>query len=181
MCWEIALGIAGTVANTVGQAEQSRRQNEAYQANALNANQNATEQYYQNNMQRIQEEAKAIQQRMETKENVLQAKGTALASTENSGQSTSQVLRDIERQGAKADNATDVNLKNIKANAKSTEESVKQQTQGRIDSVAQGADTSIAATAINGLGAVVGTYQRNKYMGGDTASTGSGGSKGVTK
>ena len=95
MCWQIALGIASTAANTVVQAEQSRRQNEAYQANALNANQNATEQYYQNNMQRIQEEAKAVQQRMENKEGVLKAKGTALASTENSGQSTSQVLRDV--------------------------------------------------------------------------------------
>lgn len=181
MCWQIALGIASTAANTVVQAEQSRRQNEAYQANALNANQNATEQYYQNNMQRIQEEAKAVQQRMENKEGVLKAKGTALASTENSGQSTSQVLRDIERQGAKADNATDINLKNAKANAKSTEDSIKQQTQGRIDSVAQGADTSIAATAINGLGIVAGAYQKNKYMAGNTASTGSGGSKGVTK
>ena len=178
MCWETAIGIASTVANTMVQAEQSQRQNEAYQANALNANQNATEQYYQNTMQQLQEEAKATQQRNENNEDVLKAKGTAIASTENSGQSTSQVLNDLTRQGAKANNATDVNTKNAQINAKSTADSINKQTQGRIDSVSQGSDVSLAATAINGLGVVVGSYSKNKYTGKDRSDAGA---QGVTK
>lgn len=164
MCWaSLALGVASTAASFVQQTEASKRQNEAYVSNANAANTNAVEQYYQNNLSFIQEEAKAVQERMKTKEEVIRAKGTAVASSQNSGQSMSNVLNDLERQGAKADNVTDVNVKNTKTDMMNTAQSITDQTKGRIDSVSRGTDPDLVATAISGLGATVISSIDSKY------------------
>lgn len=164
MCWApLALGVASTAASFAQQTEASKRQNEAYVSNANAANTNAVEQYYQNNLSFIQEEAKAVQERMKTKEEVIRAKGTAVASSQNSGQSMSNVLNNLERQGAKADNVTDINIKNTKTNAVNTAKSIESQTKGRIDSVSQGAEPDLVATAISGLGPTLVADIDSKY------------------
>lgn len=170
MCLSIAAAGLGIIGNVITQSAQAKRQNAAYQANALNATAAASEQYAQINLASIQESAKGVQQKLANAQDVLKAKGTALASTQNSGQSTSSVLHDIERQGAKADNVTDINIKNAKIETASNKEAVKTQTQGRIDSVAQGTEPDLFAAAISGLGSYLGAQTFNtKY---DSHNTG---------
>ena len=159
MCWanlDMGLGIGSTLIGAMGQNEAAARQNEAYQRNALAANQNASEQYAQNYLKQIQEEAKAIQEKIANRADVMKAKGTALASTENAGLSTANVLYDLERQGAGKDNITDINLKNAKVQVEADNTAIKNQAQSRIDSVAQATGADPVATAITGLGVVVG-------------------------
>lgn len=159
----LALGIASTAASFASQQEAANRQNEAYAANVKAANSNAVEQYYQNNLSFVQEEAKAVQERMKTKEELVRTKGTAVASSQNYGQSMNSVLQDLERQGAKADNVTDINIKNAKTNAVNTAKSIESQTKGRIDSVSQGAEPDLVATAISGLGPTLVAGIDSKY------------------
>ena len=76
------MGIISTIGGFIGKSAAADRQNALYQANAVNANQAATEQYYENNNRIIQEEAKAVQQRIQNQTNLIKNKGAALASTD---------------------------------------------------------------------------------------------------
>lgn len=178
MCWanlDMGLGIGSTLIGAMGQNEAAARQNEAYQRNALAANQNASEQYAQNYLKQIQEEAKAIQEKIANRADVMKAKGTALASTENAGLSTANVLYDLERQEAGKDNITDINLKNAKAQVEADNTAIKNQAQSRIDSVAQATGADPVATAITGLGVVVGAHNKKNYYTGYDANESKGG------
>lgn len=161
MCLDIMTPVLSIGSSMLTQTAQAKRQNAAYQQNALNANKSAVEQYYQTNLNQIQEQAKALQQKLATQEETTKAKGTALASTQNSGQSTLSVLRDIERQGAKAANTTDINSRNAAIETASNKEAVQQQTQGRIDSVAQASEPDLISASLSGLGGYLGV-QANK-------------------
>lgn len=167
MCLNIALGVMSTVASAMAQGAAADRQNEAYRRNAANSNQDAVEKYAQNQMQEIQEAAKATQARIDNKAEVVKAKGTALASTENSGSSTNSVLHDLERQGAKNDNITNVNERNAKIQADANRTSIKNEAQGRIDGMSTAEGPSLVQTAISGLGAVAPYVGKSKYKGSD--------------
>ena len=157
------MGIISTIGGFIGKSAAADRQNAQYQANAVNANQAATEQYYENNNRIIKEEAKAVQQRIQNQTNLIKNKGAAIASTENSGQSTSMVLHDLERQAARANAVTDTNAKNAKIQALQDSRDIQMQTQGRIDSVPMGEAPDLISTALTGLGVVVGAQDTGKY------------------
>lgn len=175
MCFaEVGLGLtlAESVLGFGAQKNQAAAQNAAYQSNALKANQSATEQYYQTTLAQIQEEAKAVQEKIANRADVIDAQGKALASSQNSGASTSMVLKDIEREGAKADNITDINTKNARTQAMADKDAVKMQAQNRIDSMEQATEPSLAQAAISGLGAVAG-YGLKQPSKTNTTNTGS--------
>ena len=152
MCLSVALGIASTVASFAAQQAAANRQNDMYQQNAVTANTDAVEKYAQNQLQQIQEEAKATQERIANKAEVVKARGTTLASTVNGGSSVNSVLNDIERQGAKNDNVTNVNVRNAQVQKLANDTSIKNEAQSRINSVATAEGPDVLATAISGLG-----------------------------
>lgn len=160
------LGIAQQGLSFMAEKEASEQQYQNYKNNAVTANQAATEQYVANNNKVIQEEAKAVQERLQNKINTAKAIGTAKASTQNQGISTNMVITDLERQGARADSVTDTNVKNAKAEAQATRLSIQQQTQNRINSVDTGTDPDLFAHAIAGIGTVYAATE-NKYEGKD--------------
>lgn len=159
MCWgtlQIAQGIGSTVAGALGQNAAAERQNAAYMQNAVNANASASEQYAQNYLRQIQEEAAATQARIKNNIEMMKNRGTALASSQNSGVSTFGVLRDIERQGAREGNVIDTNLENTQAQLAANTTNIYNEAQQRIDSMPTASGADPLATAISGLGVVVG-------------------------
>ena len=168
----LGLSLAETVLGYGAQKNQAAAQNAAYQSNALKANQSAIEQYYQTTLAQIQEEAKAVHEKIANRADVIAAQGKALASSQNSGASTSMVLKDIEREGAKADNVTDINTKNARTQAMADKDAVKTQAQNRIDSMEQASEPNIVQAAISGLGAVTG-YGLRQSSKTNTTNTGS--------
>lgn len=159
MCWgtlQIAQGIGSTVAGALGQNAAAERQNAAYMQNAVNANASASEQYAQNYLRQIQEEAAATQARIKNNIEMMKNRGTALASSQNSGVSTFGVLRDIERQGAREGNVIDTNLENTQAQLAANTTNIYNEAQQRIDSMPTATGADPLATAISGLGVVVG-------------------------
>lgn len=173
MCWQMALGIASTAAQFAAQTEAANQQNRYYAQNAMAANADAVEKYAQEQLARIQEEAKATQERINTKTEVMKTKGTALASSENGGMSENQVLRDIERQGAKQSNVTSVNEKNMKIQSEANIDAVTREAEGRINSVKRGTQPSLLSAVVSGLGGTIGYMDNTTKTPKDTAGTGS--------
>ena len=164
MCLSAAalIGIAQQGISYLSAKEQSDQQYQNYKNNAVTAYSAANTQYAANNDKIIQEEAKAIQDKLQNKIQTIKAVGTAKASTQNQGSSTNSVIQDLKRQGAQADGTTNINLKNAKTEALSTRQSIQQQTQNRINSVDPGQQPSLIAHAISGLGAVYASSE-SKY------------------
>lgn len=159
MCWgtlQIAQGVGGTLMGAVGQNEAAERQNAAYMQNAANANASASEQYAQNYLRQIQEEAATTQARIKNRIETVRTRGTALASSQNSGASTFGVLHDIERQGAREGNVIDTNLENTNAQIAANTTNIYNEAQQRIDSMPTASGADPVATALSGLGVVVG-------------------------
>lgn len=173
MCWQMALGIASTAAQFAAQSEAANQQNRYYAQNAMATNTDAVEKYAQEQLARIQEEAKATQERLNTRTEVTKAKGTALASSENGGVSENQVLRDMERQGAKQSNVVSVNEKNMRNQSKANVDAINREAQGRIDSVRQGSQPSLLSAVVSGLGGTIGYMDNKTKNPKDVASTGS--------
>lgn len=173
MCYaELAIGVATTVAQMAAAQETADRQNDLYQRNAVTANANAVEQYAQNQLSQIQEEAKATQERIANKAEVIKAKGTALAGAKNEGSSINSVINDLSRQGGRNDNITNVNVRNATLQKKANDTSIQSETKGRIDSVQQAEGPTLMQAAVAGLtniGPYISSGSRSKY---DTASTG---------
>lgn len=164
MCWgtlQIAQGLGSVFMGAAAQNEAADRQNYAYQQNAVNANASASEQYAQNYLRQIQEEQAATQQRMQTQTEMKKAIGTAVASSENSGVSMWNTLHDIERQAAKDANVTDVNLHNTKAEIAANTNDIYNEAQQRINSMPMGSYADPVATALSGLGVVLGAVSDN--------------------
>ena len=167
MCWgtlQIAQGIGSVVAGALGQNAAAERQNAAYMQNAVNANASASEQYAQNYLRQIQEEAAATQARIKNNIEMMKNRGTALASSQNSGLSTFGVLRDIERQGAREGNVIDTNLENTQAQLAANTTNIYNEAQQRIDSMPTASGADPLATAISGLGVVVGIGNANQKV-----------------
>lgn len=167
MCWgtlQIAQGIGSVVAGAAGQNAAAERQNAAYMQNAVNANASASEQYAQNYLRQIQEEAAATQARIKNNIEMMKNRGTALASSQNSGVSTFGVLRDIERQGAREGNVIDTNLENTQAQLAANTTNIYNEAQQRIDSMPTATGADPLATAISGLGVVVGIGNANQKV-----------------
>ena len=159
MCWgtlQIAQGIGGTLLGAAAQNEAAERQNAAYLQNAANANASASEQYAQNYLRQIQEEAAATHARVKNHIEMVRNRGTALASSQNSGASTFGVLRDIERQAAREGNVIDTNLENTNAQLAANTTNIYNEAQQRIDSMPTASGADPVATALSGLGVVVG-------------------------
>lgn len=173
MCWgtlQIAQGIGSTVAGALGQNAAAERQNAAYMQNAVNANASASEQYTQNYLRQIQEEAAATQARIKNNIEMMKNRGTALASSQNSGLSTFGVLRDIERQGAREGNVIDTNLENTQAQLAANTTNIYNEAQQRIDSMPTATGADPVATALSGLGVVVGIANDQTRLSKDIAN-----------
>lgn len=159
MCFgtlQIAAGLGGTLLNAMAQNEQANQINAAYQQNAINANAAADEQYAANYTKQIQEEAAAVQERMQSRVETLRNKGSALASAQNGGSSLWSVLNDIQRQGSQDVNAIDVSLKNKISDIRNQTTSIGSANQQRIDSMPTATGADPFATALSGLGVVLG-------------------------
>lgn len=173
MCWgtlQIIQGIGSTVAGALGQNAAAERQNAAYMQNAVNANASASEQYAQNYLRQIQEEAAATQARIKNNIEMMKNRGTALASSQNSGLSTFGVLRDIERQGAREGNVIDTNLENTQAQLAANTMNIYNEAQQRIDSMSTASGADPVATALSGLGVVVGIANDQTRLSKDIAN-----------
>lgn len=180
MCWgtlQIAQGIGSALMGAVGQNEVAERQNAAYMQNAVNANASASEQYAPNYLRQIQEEAAATQARIKNRIETARTRGTALASSQNSGASTFGVLHDIERQGAREGNVIDTNLENANAQIAANTTNIYNEAQQRIDSMPTASGADPVATALSGLGVVVGiandATRTSKDIANSSASSGS--------
>lgn len=176
MCWgtlQIAQGVGSAIAGAMGQDAAAERQNAAYLQNAANANASASEQYAQNYLRQIQEEAAAAQERIKTRIQTMKNRGAAIASSENSGSSMWSALHDIERQGARDANVTGVNLENTKSQLAANTTSIYNEAQQRIDSMPAATGADPVAAALNGLGVVVGIAGNQKLTGKDFAEKGS--------
>lgn len=153
----------------IGQNEAAERQNQAYLQNAANANGSASEQYAQNYLRQIQEEAAATQARIKNRIEMVRNRGTALASSQNSGASTFGVLHDIERQAAREGNVIDTNLENTNAQLAANTTNIYNEAQQRIDSMPTATGADPVATALSGLGVVVGIMGNDRLTGKDMA------------
>lgn len=173
MCWgtlQIAQGIGSVVAGAAGQNAAAERQNAAYMQNAVNANASASEQYAQNYLRQIQEEAAATQERIKNNIEMMKNRGTALASSQNSGVSTFNVLRDIERQAARQGNVIDTNLENTQSQLAANTTNIYNEAQQRIDSMPTATGADPVATALSGLGVVVGIANDQPRLSKDTGN-----------
>lgn len=155
----------------IGQNEAAERQNAAYMQNAANANASASEQYAQNYLRQIQEEAAATQARIKNRIETMRTRGTALATSQNSGASTFGVLHGIERQGAREGNVIDANLENTTAQLAANPTNIYNEAQQRIDSMPTASGADPVATALSGLGVVVGISNDATRLSKDIANT----------
>ena len=152
MCLSLALGVMSAATSLVSQTAAMEQQNKTHYLNAEIANTDAIEKYAQNQLQKVQEEQKAAETRFNTEVNMRRSRGTALASTQNSGLSTEAVLRDIERQGGREEAATSATLKNAQEQADANAKTIHNEADARIKSVPAGEKPSLVAAAIAGLG-----------------------------
>ena len=164
MCWSLALGIGTTLLQYSAQQDAADKQNAYYTANAVAANNDAIEKYAQSQLALMQENAKATNGRIGLNREVVMAKGTAVASSENTGSSYNSVIRDLERQGAVQDNIIVQNLKNKEKQQKNEEKAIESEAQNRINSVTTASDPSIASAVISGLGETVPYLDNSRYL-----------------
>lgn len=130
----LALAAASATASVVGQKQQQKAQEKYVQDSAKSANEAARDNYAQINQNLVQKEAVASQRIQEEQKQRLQAQGTALASSEASGQSFDLLLNDFSRQEAGYRSTVERQLKWDQQQAELDKEGAEAQAQNRITS-----------------------------------------------
>ena len=155
MCTAIAaftaLNIAGDV---MSQTAQYYNQLVGYYGNAASANEAARLKYAKNNEERHYNDIQLTAQRLEEQRKIAQAQGTALASSQNEGNSTNLTLMDLARQGYQNISQIDLSQKYQHANSDLQRESIAAEHQSRLNSVPTPNRPNALALAISGLGHV---------------------------
>lgn len=156
MCWQMALGIGTTAMEYVAGVQSANQQNQYYMDNAAAANANASEKYAAEQLAQVQKEEQATEQRMALRRSAIESTGSALASTENFGQSTDQVLHDIERQRARQTQTVNTNIENERIQSQANMEAIQSEAANRINSVQTASSPDLISTVISGLGNTLG-------------------------
>ena len=107
-----ALSTASQVLAFKGQQKQAEAANKAYTDAAISAGKSLNDQTSQEGVRLQQEQASAVEKQLDLRREALQAKGTALASSEGGGLSEELLLADIDRQQATYSDAVATNLRN---------------------------------------------------------------------
>lgn len=162
MCWQMALAIGSTAFEHVAGVSAADQQNQYYMSNAAAANADAVEKYAAEQLALIQKEEQAAEQRMALQRSAVEAKGEALASSENFGQSADITLLDIERQRARQSNTVDTNIANERIQSEANIRTINAENENRINSVATAEGPDLISTVLSGLGAVAGASNGTK-------------------
>lgn len=168
MCWQMALGIGTTVLGHVAGVQAADAQNQHYMNNAAAANADAVEKYAAEQLALIQKEAQATEQRNALRRATVEATGSALASSENFGQSANLTLLDVERQRARQSHTVDVNVQNERIQSGANMEAIKAENENRINSVQTASAPDLISSVIAGLGSTLGSFdgsRKNKDVG----------------
>lgn len=170
MCWQMALALGTEALGHVAGVKAADQQNQYYMNNAAAANADAVEKYAAEQLAIIQKEEQAAEQRMTLARSGVEAKGAALASSENFGQSANQVLHDIERQRARQSHNVDVNIENERIQSQANIKAINAENANRINSVATAEGPDLISTVLSGLGAVAGAAGSGSKATKDTGS-----------
>ncbi|WP_337996265.1 virion core protein, T7 gp14 family [Oleispirillum naphthae] len=130
----LALSAASMAAGVVGQQKQAKAQERYIKDSAVAANGAARENYAQINQNLAQKEAVASQKIQEEQKRRLQAQGTAIATSDASGQSFDMLLDDYSRQEAGYRSTVERQLKWDQEQAEIDKEGYEAQAQNRITS-----------------------------------------------
>ena len=158
------------------QSQQAAAQNAYAQQNAMNANQAAVTKYSAELSRQREEAANAARQRQSAYRDTLNAQGTALASSQNEGNSTTMTLQDLARQGAQQIGLIDANQIIQKEQGRDNLSSIHQEAKSRIAGVQTTSGPSLLSLAVNGLGVIAAGSNSKDYP----YSGAMGGKKGVT-
>ena len=172
----VALSAVTGALQVSAQNEQARYQNKLREANINRAKKtHATEQALMNK-RTTEEEAAALDKKLQLSIEEKKAKGITMASARNEGISLDSLLYDYERQKAMYSGNIDKNLKNAVAQAEAEKQGISAEAASMIDSVAPAAKASPVSAIIGTLGTALDAYQIHVHRThGDvgTAKTGS--------
>lgn len=165
------LSIINTVASVgsaavsyLGQVQEAATQNAAYAYNKQAANDAANTSYSAALQQANIAEKNEARQRNNAILEGMRARGTALASSQNEGNSTELTLKDLMRQSANDINIVDENAKIRSQQTQDNLASIQAQAANRIGSVGQATSPSILNLAISGIGAYAGSRLSTKQF-----------------
>lgn len=170
------VGLASSGMSYAAQSQQAEAQNAYAQQNAINANQAAVTKYSAELSRQREEAANAARQRQSAYRDTLNAQGTALASSQNEGNSTTMTLQDLARQGAQQIGLIDANQSIQKEQGRDNLNSIHQEAKSRIAGVQTTSGPSLLSLAVNGLGVIATGSNSKDYPYSDAM----GGKKGVT-
>jgi len=145
---------ASAVMGVVGSVNEVNQQNEAYTNNIQMANEAAIRDYDAVLSRASEDNANAARQRQELWQQGMRVQGTALASSQNEGNSENAVITDLARQIGQKYSVIDANQKIRDQQVLSNLEGVNAQWRNRVRSVAPGDNSKILASVISGLGKV---------------------------
>lgn len=140
------------------QNQQADIQNQMRASNIANATKAQAEGQSQVNLNLTQEQAAVADKAAELRMEALQAKGTALASAENEGQSLESLLFDFDRQKARYNTTMQKNLENVFTQGAADKQGVSANAASQIDAIAPAAKASPVSAVIGTLGTALDAY-----------------------
>lgn len=149
---------ASAVMGVVGAVNQYNQQNQIYAQNRAAASDAAIRETDAELARQSEEAANNTRKRMEAMRQGRLAQGTALASSQNEGNSTNLVMRDLARQVYNQINLTDANQKIQQQQGLSNLEAIGAQYKNRVGSVAPGNPDSLLASVVSGVGKTFSLY-----------------------
>ena len=148
-----ALSVGQAVVSMTAQAQQAQQQNDYYNANAQAANNAAMDKYAQELRRQREEMANNSRERQSAWRQGMEAQGTALASSQNEGNSTNVSLLDLARKAGNEIAIKNSELAQSKASGKENLHAIQNEAQSRINSVSTNNGISPLSVAVSGLGA----------------------------
>lgn len=164
MCLTLAmgLGLAQAGLSFMAESAQAKAQNEYAMQNAQSANEAAILKYGQEISRQREDEANKTRQRNQALLDAMNARGTALASSQNEGNSLNMTLADLTRQKLREINVIDADQKIDREQGRDNLYGIQKEAESRIAGVQTTSGPSLLNFAISGLGAVTGGLGPNK-------------------
>ena len=158
------LSAASAVMDFFTQSQQAKAQNEYAMMNAQSANDAAILKYGQEIARQREEEANKTRQRNQLMLDAMNARGTALASSQNEGNSLNMTLQDLTRQELRQINTIDADSKIDRQQGVDNLYGIQKEAESRIAGVQTTSGPSLLNLAISGLGgfAAAGGFDKKK-------------------
>lgn len=155
MCFTLGLGLAlaQTAVSTMAQAQEANAQNEYAYKNARSAIDAEILKFTQEQQRQREEEANKTRQRQEAWREGENARGTALASSQNEGNSLNMTLGDLTRQSLRQINVIDADAKIDRQQGLDNLYGIQKEAESRIAGVQTTSGPSLLSMAVSGLGA----------------------------